>query len=196
MKSKVVGKVSIFTLIAVAVKDLRMYSTDFVLALGKVKKIKSNNKQAEYADLLGVKGAFYSRLESGSSAFNIAQLHTLCEAKGLSLGELFTYVDHMKKDLIGEGYQVVTEALPIGQDAVRKDNWIEEKATALNNKWTREQKSLKQYKDLTGQQIAAKRQEHVLHARLLFADKFGHVEDVELQREQWDEAFAEDRVKG
>ncbi|MEZ9440188.1 helix-turn-helix domain-containing protein [Vibrio atlanticus] len=195
MKSKVVGKVSIFTLISEAVKDLRMYGCDFVLGMGLTNKVKTKTKQAEYADLLGVKGAFYSRLESGSSTFNIAQLHTLCEAKGLSLGELFTYVDHMKKDLIGAGYQVVTEALPIDQDAVRKDNWIEEKATALNNKWTREQKSLKQYKDLTDQQIAAKRQEHVLHARLLFADKFGHVEDVELQRGQWDEAFAEDRAK-
>ncbi|NOJ02062.1 MULTISPECIES: helix-turn-helix domain-containing protein [Vibrio] len=195
MKSKVVGKVSIFTLISEAVKDLRMYGCDFVLGMGLTKRVKTKTKQAEYADLLGVKGAFYSRLESGSSAFNIAQLHTLCEAKGLSLGELFTYVDHMKKDLIGAGYQVVTEALPIKQDAMRKDNWIEEKATALNNKWTREQKSLKQYKDLTDQQIAAKRQEHVSHARLLFADKFGHVEDVELQGGQWAEAFAEDRAK-
>ncbi|WP_373937828.1 helix-turn-helix domain-containing protein [Vibrio kanaloae] len=195
MKSKVVGKVSIFTLIAEAVKDLRIYGTDFVLGMGLTKRVKTKTKQAEYAKILGVKNAFYSRLESGSSAFNIAQLHTLCEAKELSLGGLFAYVDHMKKDLIGAGYQVVTEALPIEQDAVRKDNWIEEKATALNNKWTREQKSLKQYKDLTDQQIAAKRQEHVLHARLLFADKFGHVEDVELQRGQWDEAFAEDRAK-
>lgn len=195
MKSKVVGKVSIFTLIAEAVKDLRIYGTDFVLGMGLTKRVKTKTKQAEYAKILGVKNAFYSRLESGSSAFNIAQLHTLCEAKGLSLGELFTYVDHMKKDLIGAGYQVVTEALPIKQDAMRKDNWIEEKATALNNKWTREQKSLKQYKDLTDQQIAAKRQEHVSHARLLFADKFGHIEDVELQRGQWDEAFAEDRAK-
>ena len=144
----------------------------------------SKSKQAEYADLLGVKGAFYSRLESGSSAFNIAQLHTLCEAKGLSLGELFTYIDHMKKDLIGAGYQVVTEALPIEQDAVRKNNWIEEKATARNNKWTREQKSLKQYKDLTDQQIAAKRQEYNLHAMALFTDKFGHAEDVDL-RSTW-----------
>ncbi|MEZ8381599.1 helix-turn-helix domain-containing protein [Vibrio splendidus] len=195
MKSKVEEKVSIFTLISEAVKDLRMYGCDFVLGMGLTKRVKTKSKQAEYADLLGVKGAFYSRLESGSSAFNIAQLHTLCEAKGLSLGELFTYVDHMKKDLIGAGYQVVTEALPIDQDAVRKDNWIEEKATALNNKWTREQKSLKQYKDLTDQQIVAKRQEHVLHARFLFADKFGHGEDVELQGGQWDEALAEDRAK-
>lgn len=195
MKSKAVEKVSIFTLIAVAVKDLRMYGTDFVLGLGLTKRVKTNTKQAEYAGLLGVKGAFYSRLESGSSVFNIAQLHTLCEAKGLSLGVLFTYVEHMKQVLIGAGYQVVSEALPIDQDAVRKDNWIEEKATALNNKWTREQKSLKQYKDLTDQQIAAKRQEHELHARLLFADKFGHIEDAELQRGQWDEAFAEDRAK-
>ncbi|MEZ9747258.1 helix-turn-helix domain-containing protein [Vibrio splendidus] len=195
MKSKVEEKVSIFTLISEAVKDLRMYGCDFVLGMGLTKRVKTKSKQAEYADLLGVKGAFYSRLESGSSAFNIAQLHTLCEAKGLSLGELFTYVDHMKKDLIGAGYQVVTEALPIDQDAVRKDNWIEEKATALNNKWTREQKSLKQYKELTDQQIVAKRQEHVLHARFLFADKFGHGEDVELQGGQWDEALAEDRAK-
>ncbi len=195
MKSKVVGKVSIFTLIAEAVKDLRIYGTDFVLGMGLTKRVKTKTKQAEYAKILGVKNAFYSRLESGSSAFNIAQLHTLCEAKGLSLGELFAYVDHMKKDLIGAGYQVVTKALPIEQDAMRKDNWIEEKATALNNKWTREQKSLKQYKDLTDQQIAAKRQEHELHAGLLFADKFGHVEDVELQAGHWDEAFGEDRAK-
>ncbi|EPE5850536.1 helix-turn-helix domain-containing protein [Vibrio vulnificus] len=193
MKSK--GKVSIFTLIAEAVKDLRTYGADFVLALGQTKKIKTNIKQAEYAEILGVKSAFYSRLESGSSVFNIAQLHTLCEATGLPFGTLFAYVESMKQERISAGYQVVTDALSIEQDAVRKENWIEEKTTALNNKWTREQKSLKQYKYLTSEQITAKRQEHVLHAVLLFTDKFGHVEDAELGGGQWDEAFAEDRLE-
>ncbi|PHJ41154.1 hypothetical protein AK965_13465 [Vibrio sp. PID17_43] len=195
MRVKSKGKVSIFTLIAEAVKDLRLYGADFVLALGQTKKIKTSTKQAEYAEILGVKNAFYSRLESGSSVFNIAQLHTLCEATGLSFGALFAYVESMKQERISKGYQIVTDVLPIEQDAVRKDNWIEEKATALNNKWTREQKSLKQYKHLTTEQIAAKSQEYVLHAALLFADKFGHVEDAELVDGQWDEAFAEDRLE-
>lgn len=188
-------QVSIFTLIAEAVKDLRVHGPDFVLALGQTKPIKTSTKQAEYAEILGVKSAFYSRLESGSSVFNIAQLHTLCEATGLPFGALFTYVECRKQKRISAGYQVVTDALTIEQDAVRKGNWIEEKATALNNKWTREQKSLKQYKYLTAEQIEAKRQEHVLHATLLFNDKFGHVEDAELGGGQWAEAFAEDRLE-
>lgn len=195
MKNQTKKQVSIFTLIAEAVKDLRVYGTDFVLALGQTKQVKTSIKQAEYAKILGVKSAFYSRLESGSSVFNIAQLHTLCEATGLSFGALFAYVESMKQELIGAGYQVVTDALPIEQDAVRKDNWIEEKATALNNKWTREQKSLKQYRYLTTEQIAAKSQEHVLHATLLFTDKFGHVEDVELGAGPWAETLAEDRLE-
>lgn len=189
------GSVSIFTLIAEAVKDLRMYGCEFVLANGEAEQVEARVKQAEYADILGIKSAFYSRLEGGSSVFNIAQLHTLCESTGLPFGALFVYVEHMKQELINAGYEVVADVLPIEEDAVRKDNWLEEKATALHNKWIREQRKLKQFKLLTDEQIAAKYQEHVAHATLLFEDKFGHKEDAELMGEQWNEAFAEDRLE-
>ena len=98
MNVKKEKQTSIMTLVAEALSDLRNYGNEFVRSCGDFDKAKKTGvKQEDVADELDMKKAAYSQLENGAMPINAYHLNKICEHFKMPLGDVFAYVDHMKK---------------------------------------------------------------------------------------------------
>ena len=74
-------------------------------------------KQGAVAEAIGMSQSAYSRLESGESVLNLAQLRSICLQLGLSPAQVLHAADQYERHLRNQGVDVVAEK-PTNQAAI------------------------------------------------------------------------------
>ncbi|EGR2261150.1 XRE family transcriptional regulator [Vibrio parahaemolyticus] len=182
MKATMEKQTSIMTLVAEALSDLRNYGNEFVRSFGDFDKAKKTGvKQEDVADVLGIKKAAYSQLENGAMPINAYHLNKICEHFKMPLGDVFAYVDHMKKECEEANIRVVSKKLDWQFDHIRWNKRVEERATTLYNQRIREKKKEGLFKLMKDEHTNALKAETFKQAEKELRAKYLTDEDYSLQ---------------
>ncbi|EIV1893179.1 helix-turn-helix transcriptional regulator [Vibrio parahaemolyticus] len=173
---------SIMTLVAEALSDLRNYGNEFVRSCGDFDKAKRTGvKQEELADELGINNSAYSQLEKGAMPINAYHLNQICEYFNMPLGDVFAYVDHLKKECEEANIRVVSKKLDWQFDHIRWNKRVEERATTLYNQRIREKKKEGLFKLMKDEHTNALKAETFKQAEKELRAKYLTDEDYSLQ---------------
>ncbi|MCL1056797.1 helix-turn-helix domain-containing protein [Shewanella gelidimarina] len=143
---KLQKQTSVSTVIAVLLKQLRLYGAEYLLSGGDRNKAEQTPESQEtVAKELNITKAAYSKIENGDVVIGIYHLSHLCIGYGISLGDFMGCVDEQTKKLQDDGIQVINSKITLRLDHIRWIDKISEKSEANFNKAIRELKKNKTY---------------------------------------------------